>query len=99
MAVQQLTSRAADSPVSGLMSDRFLTALQDVARDPDWRVRASFTLQLPSLAKALGQSLFQKHFYQAYITLIMDEVAAVRAATVDVIVDLSDSLEESWLHK
>ena len=29
----------------------------------------------------------------------MDEVAAVRAATVEVIVPLSDELEESWLHK
>lgn len=99
MAVQQLTSRASESPESGLMEERFLVALQDVARDPDWRVRASFTMQLPSLAKALGQSLFQKHFYEAYIALIMDDVAAVRASTVDVIVDLSDALEESWLHK
>ena len=57
----------------------------------------TFTLTL--LSCLLGQSLFQKHFYDVYSLLIMDEVAAVRAATVEVIVPLSDELEESWLHK
>eukprot|EP00750_Incisomonas_marina_P031474 INCI8181.5.p1 GENE.INCI8181.5~~INCI8181.5.p1 ORF type:complete len:689 (+),score=136.41 INCI8181.5:171-2069(+) len=98
-AIQRLTDRSSTSPENGLLEERFLSSLQGVARDPDWRVRASFTAQLPSLAKALGQSRFQQHFYDAYATLISDEVAAVRSAAVEVVVALCDELEESWLHK
>jgi hypothetical protein len=62
-------------------------------------VRASFVGQLPVLARALGQTLWQKHFYQVFTTLITDQVAAVRTSTEDIIVALADELEETWLHK
>ena len=111
-AIQRLTARSAAAAAAagaspennnnnnGLLEERFLTSLKEgVAHDPDWRVRASFTVQLPALAKALGQAMFQQHFYDAYKTLLVDEVAAVRAATVEIVVALADELEESWLHK
>jgi serine/threonine-protein phosphatase 2A regulatory subunit A len=53
-AIQRLTDRSSGNPDSGLLGDRFLSALQNVVRDPDWRVRASFATQLPALARALG---------------------------------------------
>jgi serine/threonine-protein phosphatase 2A regulatory subunit A len=111
-AIHRLTERSASSKhhpqnengIAGgggmlLEEERFLSSLQNVARDRDWRVRASFTAQLPALAKALGQAQFQQHFFDAYSTLINDEVAAVRIATVSVATALADELEESWLHK
>ena len=98
-AIQRLTDRSSTSPEGGLLEERFLPLLQGVAGDNDWRVRAAFTSQLPSLAKALGQALFQQHFFPAFRNLIDDEVAAVRASTVEAIVELADQLDESWLHK
>jgi serine/threonine-protein phosphatase 2A regulatory subunit A len=100
-AIHRLTDRSASGGGGGggLLEERFLSSLQNVARDRDWRVRASFTAQLPALAKALGQAQFQQHFFDAYAALINDEVAAVRIATVQVATALADELEESWLHK
>lgn len=79
------------------MDTTILPAVQDLARDLQWRVREAVIRAFPSLASALGPNYFQEHLLVTYLALMTDLVAEVRSAATCVLRDLLLATGSDWM--
>lgn len=69
-----------------------LPAIADLARDLQWRVREAVIMSIPAIAGSLGNSYFQEHLLEIYITAFKDMVSEVRSSATKILPDLLASV-------
>jgi serine/threonine-protein phosphatase 2A regulatory subunit A len=80
-----------------MLTPTFITVLEGLTKDGQWRVRESVFSLIGDLGIGLGKDAFVKHLETMFLTYLTDTAASVRNAGIRKAKELGNTLKSEWV--
>jgi serine/threonine-protein phosphatase 2A regulatory subunit A len=95
--VTQGITKVAQVVGSDILTAPFLTTLNSMTRDAQWRVRMAIFELIGELSKLFGKELFIKHLESIFLSYLTNTAASVREMGIKKSRELADKFKSEWI--
>lgn len=80
-----------------LLTPTFLTTMNNMTRDAQWRVRMAIFELIGDLSKIFGKEVFVKHLESIFLSYLTNTAASVREMGIKKAKELAEKFKGEWV--